>query len=126
MKTVILIASLLAAGTFTPAFASENTDSATSSNSETTLEDLLSHSRVTVGQSREGVLTEMRAPNLALGENVWVYTGFNATNVSGGERYDALIVAFKDNKVATVRLAQEEQVRVALTRSGLAQKIAKR
>jgi hypothetical protein len=95
--------------------------------SSLTLDEMLSRSRVSVGASRESVLIELREPNFVIGPDVWVYTGVKAANVFGAERYDTLVVAFKNDKVEVVRLAKEEQVRVAANRSAAgAAKIAKR
>ena len=127
MKKIALLLSLLAAGTLAPAFASEFRASQLPPESSLTLEELLSRNRVSVGASRESVLIEMREPTLVIGPDVWVYTGFMATNVFGAERYDTLVVAFKNDKVEVIRLAKEEQVRVAANRSGAgAPKVAKR
>jgi hypothetical protein len=78
---------------------------------------VLAQSRVSIGSSRESVLTEMRAPNIVLHANVWVYTGFRASNVPGAERFDSLVVAFKNDKVDTIRLVKSEQVRKVAARS---------
>jgi hypothetical protein len=82
---------------------------------------------VSVGASRSGVLNQMREPNFILHPDVWIYTGFRATNVSGAERYDTLVVIFKNEKVDAIRLTKEDWVRVVAARGGFAgEKIAKR
>jgi len=127
MKNIALLLSLLAAGTIAPAFASEFRASQIAPESSLTLEEMIGRSRVSVGASRESVLIELREPNLVIGMDVWVYTGFIAGNVFGAERYDTLVVTFKNDKVEVLRLAKEEQVRVAANRSAAgAAKIAKR
>ena len=127
MKNIALLLSLLAAGTIAPAFSAEVRASQMAPESSLTLEELLARSRVSVGASRESVLIELREPNLVIERDVWVYTGFLASNVFGAERYDTLVVAFKNDKVEVLRLAKEEQVRVAANRSAAgAAKIAKR
>jgi hypothetical protein len=127
MKKIALLLSVLAAGTLAPAFASEFRASQMPLESSLTLEEMLSRSRVSVGASRESVLIELREPNLVIGSDVWIYTGFVAGNVFGAERFDTLVVAFKNDKVEVIRLAKEEQVRVAANRSGAgAAKVAKR
>ena len=127
MKNKLLLASLLTACVLTPAFATDKTVAVIPADPAVALDELLDHCHVTVGQSREGVLTEMRAPNYVVGENIWVYTGFRAKNVTSGEQFDTLVVAFVNQKVATVRLAQEEQLRAALHQAGsVAAKVAQR
>lgn len=127
MKNIALLLSLLAVGAIAPASAAEFRASQMAPEDSLTLEELLTRSRVSVGVSRESVLSELRAPDLVIGPDVWVYTGFKATNVYGAERYDTLVLAFKNDKVEVIRLAKEEQVRVTANRSSTgAAKIAKR
>ena len=127
MKNIALLLSLLAAGTIAPAYAAQFRASEMPPESSLTLEEMLSRNRVSVGASRESVLIELREPNFVIGSDVWVYTGFKAANVFGAERYDTLVLTFKNDKVEVVRLAKEEQVRVAANRSAAgAAKIAKR
>lgn len=127
MKNIALLLSLLAVGAIAPASAAEFRASQMAPEDSLTLEELLTRSRVSVGVSRESVLTEPSAPNLVAGPDVWVYTGFKATNVYGAECYDTLVLAFKNDKVEVIRLAKEEQVRVTANRSSAgAAKIAKR
>lgn len=127
MKNIALLLSLLAVGAIAPASAAEFRASQMAPEDSLTLEELISRSRVSVGVSRESVLTELSTPNLLIGPDVWVYTGFKATNVYGAERYDTLVLAFKNDKVEVIRLAKEEQVRVTANRGSTgAAKIAKR
>jgi hypothetical protein len=119
MKTIVLLTALLTAGVCSPAFASEFQVSSVPTDRFSTLDELLARSRLSIGASRESVLTEMRDPNLVLHANVWVYTGFRASNVAGAERFDALLVTFKQDKVDTIRLVQSAQVRLAASRSAL-------
>ena len=122
----LLFASLLAAGSLTPAFATDTHVSVIPADSATTVEDALARSRVSIGASRESVIAEMREPNYVFGANVWIYTGFRATNVYGGEGFDTLVVAFKNEKVVSIRLATEAQVRVAAGANAAAKaKVAK-
>jgi hypothetical protein len=126
MKTFVLLSSILAAGVITPAFASESIVSALPTEG-VTLEELLAQSRVSVGASRAGVLNQMHEPNLVLSPDVWLYTGFRATNVVGGERYDTLVVIFKHDRIDAIKLTKEDWVRMATARSGsAAQPVAKR
>lgn len=119
MKNIVLLTALLTAGVSSPAFAADYQVSSVPTDSFSTLDEVLAHSRVSVGASRESVLTEMRDPNIVLHPNVWVYTGFRATNVAGAERFDSLVVTFKREKVDTIRLVKADQVRTAATRSTL-------
>jgi hypothetical protein len=116
MKMLLALASILAASLTAPAFAA-TTVSSQATEVNPTLEELLAHSRVSIGQSRVGLLTEMREPDVVLSRNVWVYTGFRAANVSGAERFDALVVIFKNEKVDAIRLTTEERVQVVRGRS---------
>ena len=127
MKNIAFLLSFLAAGASVPAFANEFKASAIPAEVSIPLDELLARSRVVVGASRESVLNEMRAPNVVFHPDVWIYTGFLAANVYGAERYDTLVVVFKNDKVEAIRLAKEEQVRVAASRSrAAAEKIASR
>ena len=127
MKNIALLVSLLAVGAIAPASAAEFRASQMAPEDSLTLEELISRSRVSIGVSRGSVLTELSAPNFIIGPDVWVYTGFKATNVYGAERYDTLVLAFKNEKVEVIRLAKEEQLRVTANRSGTgAAKIAQR
>jgi hypothetical protein len=119
MKTLILLSSILAAGVITPAFATDSSLTALTAE-RVTLEELLAQTRVSVGASRSGVLNQMREPNLVLDPDVWIYTGFRATNVVGGERYDALVVIFKHDRVDAIKLTKEDWVRMAAARSRIA------
>lgn len=119
MKKIILLASLLAAGASVAVSAREFVASAMPPDLTLTLEEIAERTRVTVGQSRAALLEEMRQPNVVLLPDVWVYTGFRATTVHGAELYDTLIVTFKDDKVAAIKLVTEEQVRVAASRLGV-------
>ena len=111
MKSFALL-SVLAAGLLTPAFA-QNAFSTLPNENEFTLEDLVAHSRISVGVSREGVLNQLRNPNAILNADVWVYTDFLAANVSTAGRADTLVLTFKNDKVDTIRLVTKEQVRAA-------------
>lgn len=127
MKKNALLLSLLAAGAVVPAVSAEFRASQMAPEHSFTLEEILARSRVSVGISRGSVLNELRAPDLILGPDVWIYTGFRATNVYGSELYDTLVVAFKNDKVEVIRLAKEEQVRMTASRGGAGSaKIAKR
>ena len=119
MKTFVLLSSILAAGVITPAFATQSSISALPAEG-ITLDELLAQSRVSVGASRSGVLNQMREPNLVLYPDVWIYTGFRATNVPGGERYDTLVVIFKNDRVDAIELTKEDWVRMAAARNGIA------
>lgn len=119
MKNIVLLTALLTAGVCAPAFASEFQVSSTSVDGTATLEELLAQSRMSVGASRGSVLSEMNSPDIVLHANVWVYTGFRASNVAGSERFDSIVVTFKNEKVDTIRLVKEEQVRMAAARSAL-------
>lgn len=116
MKTILLLAaSLLTLATGTTVFAADRAPSL-ASEVVTTLDELLARNRVAVGAARESVINEMRAPNLVLHPNVWVYTGFQATNVRDADKFDSLVITFKDDKVQTLVLAKEAQIRIAATR----------
>jgi hypothetical protein len=117
MKTIVLLTALLTAGVCSPAFASEFQTSSIPTDGFTSIDEVLAQSRVSIGSSRESVLTEMSAPSIVLHANVWVYTGFRANNVPGAERFDSLVVAFKNDKVDTIRLVKSEQVRKVAARS---------
>ena len=119
MKTFVLLSSILAAGVITPTFATESSIFALPAEG-VTLDELLAQSRVSVGASRAGVLNQMREPNLVLSSDVWIYTGFRATNVLGGERFDTLVVIFKNDRVDAIKLTKEDWVRMAAARSGIA------
>ena len=126
IKTFVLLSSILAAGVITPAFATQSSITALPGEG-VPLDELLAQSRASVGASRWGVLNQMREPNLVLYPDVWIYTGFRATNVTGGERYDALVVTFKHDRVDAIKLTKEDWVRMAATRNGLtAPTVAKR
>lgn len=127
MNKIALLLALLAAGALAPAVAAEFRASEIPPDDSLTLEDVLSRSRVSVGVSRGSVLIELREPNLIMGPDVWIYTRFRATSVFGAERYDTLVLAFKNDKVEVIRLTTEEQVRMTANRRGAdAAKIAKR
>ena len=126
-KNILLLCSFLAAGVIAPVFAAESKVSVIPSDIVTSLDEMLAHSRVSVGASRDSVVNELRQPNLVLNANVWIYTGFRATNVVGAERFDALIVAFQHDKVVKITLANADQVRTAAARSASgASKMAQR
>lgn len=115
MKTILLLSSLCLAVVSTPVVAAEFQPSA-SEDVVITLNGLPFRNRVTVGAARDSVLHELRAPQVVLHANVWVYTGFRAANIFGAEKYDSLVVTFKDEKVHTLVLAKESEVRIAATR----------
>lgn len=126
MKKIALLLSLLAAGATAPVFAIDSQISSLPIETGITLDDFLAQSRVSVGASRESVRNQLRDPSVELNANVWVYTGFHATNVYGAERLDILIVTFKDEKVDTIRLATKEQVRAAAARASATPRVAQR
>lgn len=127
MKNILFLTSILAAGAIAPAFATESKVSVIPADVVTSIEELLARSRVSVGVSRESVITEMRHPNTALTPDVWVYTGFHANNLYNAERYDTLVVTFKNDRVVKITLTTAEEVRVAAARSGMTvQRIARR
>ena len=126
MKKLALLLSLLAAGVSAPVFAAESQFSIVSLEDGMTLEEVLAHSRISVGASREAVRNQLRDPNAVLNVNVWVYTDVLATNVFGAERADTLVVIFKDEKVDTIRLVTKEQVRAAVARASATSQVAKR
>src|SRR5688500_16565450 len=119
MKTFVLLCWFFAAGAITPAFATQSSITALPAEGATP-DQLLAQSRVSVGASRSGVLNQMREPNLVLYPDVWIYTGFRATNVAGGERYDTLVVIFKNDRVDAIKLTKEDWVRMAAARNGIA------
>ena len=126
MKTFVLLSSILAAGVIAPAFATPSSISALPAD-VVTLDELLAQNRVSVGASRSGVLNQMREPNLVLHSDVWIYSGFRATNVPGGERYDTLVVIFKNDQVSALKLTKEDWVRMAAARACIAEHtVAKR
>ncbi len=125
MKKIALLLSLFAAGVTAPVFAAESQFSTFFFEDGMTLEDVLAHSRVSVGASREGVRNQLRDPDAVLNVNVWVYSNLLASNASGAERADTLVVIFKDEKVDTIRLVTKEQVRAAAARAS-ATRVAQR
>jgi hypothetical protein len=121
MKKALLLI-LLSAGAFSPAFAAEATvshlpgDPMVELNADT-LEYLASRVRASVGMERGTVVEELGAPKVVAHPNVWIYTGFRASNVYGAERYDTLVVFFKDERVAKIMLTSEKSLRAAATRA---------
>lgn len=132
MKTSFCLSSLLLAGGLTSALASDfnasvmPTDTVTHVDA-TTLAELLTRTRAGLGMSRGALIEQLGEPGLMLHRDVWVFTRFHAGNVFGAEGYDALVVTFKNDKVAAIKLAKENEVRVAAARSGLdTKKLVKR
>jgi hypothetical protein len=132
MKTSIRLLSLLLAGSVTSSFAAEFTASSIQPDTvinvdATTLAELLTRTRARLGMSRGALIEQLGTPNLMLHSDVWVFTSFHAGNVFGAEGFDALVVTFKNDKVAAIKLSRENEVRVAAARSGLdAKKLVKR
>lgn len=71
------------------------------------------------GMSRDTVREMAGAPSAQLSADVWVYFDVKSTNAvplarqnaAALERYDALVVSFKDNRVTLVRACDSEPVR---------------
>ena len=127
MKKPLLLLPVFAAGLIAPALAVDTTPAIMMADGLVTIDEILDNSRLSVGASRDSVLNQLRPPNLISGPEVWIYTGFRAKNVVNTERYDTLVVTFKQDRVASIKLAKEEHVRVAAARSGVVTpKIAKR
>jgi len=116
MKTTFLLTALLATTSALPSFAREQTFSHLPGDpvltlDQETLDYLASRTRVSVGMDRGTVIEQMGAPGVMIHRDIWAFTGFRASNVFGAERYDTLIVVFKDNKVAKITLTAEKTVR---------------
>lgn len=122
MKTLLLTALLTATSLATfaaPVATVIPTDSFVELNDET-LDHLLSRTRVSVGMERSRVINQIGEPAAQIGNDVWVFTHFRAGNVTYAERYDTLLLVFKDDKVTRVTLTSAQDVRMALRRSNAA------
>lgn len=86
------------------------------------LDYLMSRVRVSVGMQRDTVVEQMGEPRVVLHRDVWVYTRFLASNVFGTEKYNALLVVFKDDKVDKITLTEAK----AILTAGLQRKSATR
>jgi hypothetical protein len=115
MKKYLLVLSsvFLAAAFTTPALADEN-------NSETIR--LTGRPYISRGMTRETVLEMFGAPSARLTADVWVFFEFKAMNpVAAGpqdsgaaEKKDALVVAFKDDRVSLIRASDSQPIRAFL------------
>jgi hypothetical protein len=119
MKTFLLLTSLAVAAV-TPAFAAETTISRLANDTFTldaeTLDYLTSRVRVSVGMERGTVIDQLGEPQVMAHPDLWVFTGFRASNVFGAERYDTLLVAFRGDRVVTVTLTNAQAIRTAAIR----------
>lgn len=83
------------------------------------LDYLLSRVRISVGMQRDTVVEQMGEPRVVLHRDVWVYTRFVASNVFGSEKYNALLVVFKDGRVDRITLTEAKAILTAgLQRKG--------
>lgn len=85
-----------------------------------TLDYLASRTRVGAGMERGIVLEQLGAPAAMPHPDVWVYPHFRAANVYGQERYDTLVVSFREDRVARVTLTTAAALKVAAQRLGTA------
>jgi hypothetical protein len=116
MKNALFLL-LLSAGTITTGLSAEATISTLAGDpivelNPETLDFLASRVRVSVGTARGTVVDQLGQPQV-VHPNLWIFTGFRASNVFNSERYDTLILVFKDDKVAEVTLTSEQILRAA-------------
>ncbi len=81
---------------------------------------LLTRTRISTGIDRAQVIEQLGEPTAKLGTDVWAFTNFRASNMTYSERYDTLLVAFKDDKVARITMSNVKDIRTAATRSNSA------
>lgn len=69
------------------------------------------------GTPREKVIEVLGAPAARVGSNIWIYFDFRADQASVDPSLDALVIAFKDERVLGLKLADGRVVRAAIARS---------
>ena len=121
MKTFFLLTLLTAglalrAAPITPTNVAPIPPEATHFASEAEFLEFLSRARVSVGSERGTVLEQLGEPQALPNPDVWIFTGFRASNVFGAERLDTLVVGFKDERVVKLTLTTQAAVRAAATR----------
>jgi hypothetical protein len=77
---------------------------------------LTGNARVELGMTPEQVTTQLGAPSVKLGDEVWAYWDFRAAGRPRGERYNALLVVFAKGRTSVLRLTERLQVEVAVAR----------
>jgi hypothetical protein len=120
-KTLLLLAALLSAGATAPVVAANSGASPIHPDlvmelSADTLDYLVSRTRVSVGMGRGTVLDQLGEPSTLLHPDVWAFKSFHASNVFSAERYDVLLVIFKDDRVAKLTLTSRDAICVAAAR----------
>ena len=86
---------------------------------------LLSRPRISTGIDRAQVIEQLGEPDARIGNNVWAFTQFRAGNMNYSERYDTLLVTFKDDKVERITLSSAKDIRTAIGRSNAASSAGK-
>lgn len=123
MKKFLLLAALVLAAA-TPAVRAQTTTAA-----EDELAALLDHAHVTRGMNPEAVQLMLGQPHAKVGDNVWIYLDFQAKGKVARSSLDALVVAFRDGRVETIRLTESQPVKdylASLERRNVRVNIAKK
>jgi hypothetical protein len=116
MKKLHLLASLVFSAVFTTSSFAQDAD-----DSLRPLVSFMANAVMKIGMTRAQLVAELGAPSAKLGDNVWAYWDFRAMGRLVGERHDALVVIFVDEKISLLRLTERTQVETAIARLRAAQ-----
>jgi hypothetical protein len=122
MKTSLLAAALLMA-TFAPISAAPVGTQIPADRIDELNEGVLSflsRPRISTGSSRDVIIEQLGQPTAKMGTDVWAFTNFRASNVTYSERYDTLLITFKDDKVIRITITSAKDVRIAIARTNAA------
>jgi hypothetical protein len=98
--------------------AAPNTPAVITANNVDSLVALDGTRHIATGMPRQQVVALIDAPGAILDQNVWVYWNYKAVGIPGTEKYDTLIVVFKDGRINLIQFCRSEPVRAFIAAQG--------
>jgi hypothetical protein len=111
MKKLLLVTSLVFSAVSATSLFAQDADDA-----PRPLVSFIANAVTKIGMTRAQVLTELGAPSEKLANDLWVYWDFRPISRPAGERNDALLVVFVNDKINRLRLTERSLVEAAIAK----------